>query len=280
MATTSEAEFDNMASLATQQAALAQLTPNPDTAAQLQSDLSTTSRVGIHRLLMWLFAYCAKLQQDLFDRFRIETDNLAKDGHYGTIRWFVSRAKRFQLGHALVFTELDAAYAVDDPPARIVTHSAVIERANVVVVKVAKAAGTGLAKLDPTEVLAVNDYFQELKPPVQVVVLTADADLIRLYGAVVYDGQLGLGAVQAAVTAAVRQYLRTLDFGGVIRNTDLKEAMRSAAGVVDVRLDYVQVRTTGPYVTIPRVHYSYAGHAAIDAANPLTSTLQWQVGNV
>lgn len=278
--TTVETIYDSMATQAASDAALAGLAPNPDSAAQLQSDMSSGSKVDIHRLVMRLFAYAAKLQQDLFDLFKVEVENLAKDGHYGTVRWFVSRAKRFQMGHVLVFTDLDAGYTVDDPASRIVTHAAVVELANQVTIKVAKAAGSGLQPLDPAELIAVNDYFQELRPPVQVLVLTAPADRLRLTGSVVYDGQATLAGVQAAVNFALRQYLRTLDFGGVVRVTDLKEVMLAAAGVVDVRLTNVEVRTTGTWVNVPRVHYTYAGHAELDASYPITSTLAWQVGNV
>ena len=278
MATTAETIFDHMASTATQEAALAELAPNPDSAALLRAETTSGSKVAIHRWYMWLFAYVAKIQQDLFDRFRVEVDELAKDGHYGTRRWFVSRAKRFQYGHVLQFTELDAGYAVDDPAARIVTHAAVVELANRVIVKVAKAAGTGLAKLDPPELVAVNDYFQELRPPVQVSVLTADADRLRILGQVVVDGQLPLNATQAEVVFYVNQYLRTLAFGGAVRVTDLKAAMLKAAGVVDVRIDRVEVRTTGPWVVIPRIYNTYAGHAVVDPSHPITGSMTWPVG--
>lgn len=273
--------YNHLANQATVQAALSELTPNPDTATQLQTEVSASSTVGVHRLLMWVYAYVSKLQQDLWDLFRTETEALAKDGHFGTRRWFVAKAKRFQLGHTLVFTELDAGYAVDDPAARIVSHAAVVEMANLVVVKVAKPAGTtGLQRLAPAELVAVNDYFQELRPPVQVNVLTADPDRIRIYGSVVYDGQLSLGGVQAGVLVQLRDYLRTLDFGGVVRLTDLKAAMLQATGVVDVRMDRVEVRTTGDWLNIARVHYTYAGHAAMDTGFPVTATMQWQVGQV
>jgi hypothetical protein len=269
-----------MASEAAQQAALAELTPNPDSAAQLQAELSAGSKVSVWRLLMWVVAYVMNRQVDLFDRFRVETADLAKDGHFGTRRWFVAKAKQFQFGDTLIFTDLDAGYATVNPAARIVTHAAVVEMANVVVVKVAKAAGTGLAKLDPPELVAVNDYFQELRPPVQVTVLTADADRIRLTGAVVYDGQQALPGVQSSVQYALTQYLKSLEFGGVVRVSDLQEVMLSAFGVIDVRIDIAEVRTTGLFSSIPRIHYTYAGHAVLDSAFPITSTMTWQVGNV
>lgn len=272
--------YNYLAQRVAEEETLAGLSPQPDSAATLLTALSSGSRVAIWRLLLWCVAYVHKIQQDNFDAFRVEVDGLAKDGHFGTRRWFVSRAKAWQSGHVLQFTALDAGYAVDDPAARIVTQAAVVELANTVIVKVAKAAGTGLAKLSTDELVAINDYFQELRPPVQVAVLTADPDLVRVLGAVVYDGQTPLAGVQAGVQFALAQYLKTLDFGGVVSVTGLRAAILSVEGVVDVRLNEVHVRTTGLWQPVPRVHYTYAGHAVIDPAHPITSSLEWAVGNV
>lgn len=272
--------YNVIANAAHAEAALAELTPNPDSAAQLAADLNSGSKASIHRLFMWLTAYLMKLQRDLFDRHKVEVIALGKDGHFGTRRWFAAKALAFQYGHTLVLTNLDARYAVDDPAARIVTHAAVIEAANRVLVKVAKDAGTGLAKLTPDELLAVNDYFQEMRPPVQVQVLTADPDKLRMYGAVIYDAETPLAGTQSAVNTAIATYLKTLEFGGVMRLTDLKAAMLQVSGVVDVRFDRVEARTTGLWGNISRIYTSYAGHMVLDAGHPITSTLAWQAGTV
>lgn len=272
--------YNYLAQRVAEQTALAGLSPQPDSAATLRSALASGSRVAIWRLLLWCVAYVHKIQDDNFDRFRAEVEGLAKDGHYGTKRWFVARAKAFQMGHQLQFSALDAGYATSDSAARIVAQAAVVELANTVVVKVAKAAGSGLAPLSNEELSAVSDYFAELRPPVQVAVMTAAPDRIRLTGSVVYDAQQPLGGVQAAVNAALATYLKGLDFGGVVTVTNLRRAILSVAGVVDVRLDAVHVRTTGPWQAVPRVHYTYAGHATIDPSEPIASSLQWAQGNI
>jgi hypothetical protein len=281
MPATTATIYNNMAGTAGVQDALTELTPNPDTVLQLRSDLSSNSRVSVWRLYMWLFAYAAKIQTDLFDLFKADVELLAKDGHYGTRRWFAAKALKFQLGYSLTFTDNDASYVTEDPAARIVTHVAVIELANRVMVKVAKAQGQTLVKLSPAEALAVNDYFQDLRPPVQVTVLTADADTLRMKGAVIYDAQVLLPLVKSAVQAAVTAYLKVIEFGGVLRLTDLKEAMLRAPGVVDVRLDLVEARVGGgQWNSISRVYYSYAGHMRLDPAFNIFNTLLWQAGNV
>lgn len=279
MATTQQI-YEQMAAQVTTEAALAELAPNPDSATQLTTDMSSGSKVSIHRLIMWVYAYLTKLQRDLWDRFKQETLDLAIDGHYGTVRWFIAKAKAFQYGDTLILTEKDAHYAVDDPAARIVTQAAVVESANTVLVKVAKTQGSGLVPLDPAEWAAVTAYFEDLRPPVQVAVLTSTADKVRAYGTVIYDGQVGLATAQAAVHAALATYLMGLDFNGALRLTDMKAAMLSAVGVVDVRFSLVRVSSAGgAWVNVPRIHYTYAGHAVLDSSMPITTTMNWFAGN-
>lgn len=272
--------YNHMASSMAQQEALAGLTELPDTAAQLRQDLSSGSRVSVWRLLMWVVAHVLSRHYDLFALYEKDVTEMARNAHYGTARWFVARALRFQFGHDLILTERDGVYAVDDAAARIVSKAAVVELANRVVVKVARQVGAALFPLTPEQLLAVNEYFQQLRPPVQVSVMTASADRMRLTGTVVYDPQVTLAAVQAAVLTATNGYLRQLDFRGVMRITDLKAAMLAVPGVVDVKLDLVEVRTLGPFMTISRVYTSYAGHLVVDSFYPLTTTMAWQAGAV
>lgn len=280
MSTSVSTLYNQMTTAATVEPELTGLTPAPDTFLQLQSDLSSGSKVARWRWIMLSAAYVMKLLRDQFDMHKEEVKELALEGHFGTRRWFAARARAFQYGHVLQFSSNDASYAVDDPAARIVSQVAVTELGNRVIVKAAKTFGSGLAKLDPPERQALDDYFQELRPPVYVQVISADADKMRLTGTVVYDAQAILLGVQAGVEAAVKGYFQTLEFGGVMRVTDLKQAMLGVTGVVDVQLTLVEARVGLTWSTVSRIYTAYAGHCAIDAAFPLTSTLTWQVGNV
>lgn len=280
MSTSTATIYNQLANTASQQTALAELSPSPDTTLQLRNDLNAGSRVSVWRLFMWLFAYASKLQSDLFDRFKQEVVELAKDGHFGTRRWFAAKALKFQLGYTLTFTDNDAYYTTDDAAARIITHVAVVELANRVLVKVAKTQGSGLVKLEPAEALAVNEYFQELRPPVQVMVLTADPDRLRIYGTVIYNPTVSLFIVRQNVKVAIDNYLSSLEFGGAMRRSDLMEAILAANGVVDVQLGTVEARTQGPWNGITRIYTTYAGYMVLDPAYSINTTLSWQAGNL
>ena len=280
MATTTDSIYDQIAGTASQEVALAELTPSPDTSAQLRADLSSDSTVSPWRLFARLFAYAAMVQQALWDRYRLDVIALSRDGHYGTRWWYIAKAKAFQMGHTLVMTSLDGGYAVDDPAARIITHAAVAERANLVQVKVAKGLTAPLQKLTPEERAAVNDYFQHLRPTVQVIAITGDPDSVKITGTVVYDPETPIMAVQSAVKLALDAYLITLDFGGVLRIQDMRSAILAVTGVVDVVFDQVEARSTGPFRPVQRLYHSYAGHMQLDPFSSIITTITWQQGRI
>lgn len=280
MATTTDEVYDQIADTASQEVALAELSPSPDTADQLREELSSGSTVSVWRRFAWLFAYAAKVQQDLWDRYRIDVMALSRDGHYGTRWWYIAKAKAFQMGDTLVMTSLDGGYATDNPAARIITHAAVAERANLVQVKVAKGIAAPLQKLTATELTAVNDYFQHLRPTVQVQCITGDPDSVKITGTVVYDPETPVMAVQSAAKLALDAYLSTLDFGGVMRLQDMRAAMLAVAGVVDVVFGLVEARSTGPFRPVQRLYHSYAGHMQLDPYSSIISTITWQQGQI
>jgi hypothetical protein len=280
MATTTDIIYDQIASTASQEAALVGLLPSPDTTAQLQADLSSGSTVSVWRIFARLFAYAAMVQQALWDRYKLDVKNLSRDGHYGTKWWYIAKALAFQMGDTLVMTSLDGGYATDNPALRIVTHAAVAERANLVQVKVAKGITAPLVKLTPTELAAVNDYFQHLRPTVQVQCITGDPDSLKITGTVVYDPETPIMAVQSAVKQALDTYLATLDFGGVMRLQDLRSAIMAVQGVVDVVFTQVEARSTGPFRPVTRLYQSYAGHMQLDPYSSIISTITWQQGQI
>lgn len=280
MATTTDRIYDQIASVASQEAALGELGPSPDTADQLRADLNSGSTVSPWRLFAWLFAYASSIQQALWTRYKKDVADLSRDGHYGTKWWYIAKAKAFQMGDTLIMTSLDGGYATENPAARIVTHAAVAERANLVQVKLAKGITAPLQKLTPEELAAVNDYFQHLRPTVQVQCLTGDPDSIKITGTVVYDPETPIMAVQSAVKQALDSYLGMLDFGGVMRIQDLRSVIMAVQGVVDVVFTLVEARSTGPFRPVTRLYHSYAGHMQLDPYSSIISTITWQQGRI
>ncbi len=249
-----------------------------DTATALKEDVTNGSSVSRNRLFRWVIAYCMWAQRVLFNQYRNDVEDLARNGHYGTARWFVQKALDFQYGHELIFTKKDAYYADDNEEARIVGYAAVVELGYKVIVKV---IGKDYALLNTDQVLGVNDYFDELRPPLPVVVICSPADRLWLDATIVYDAKQGLPNIKANVDVAVNEFVRNLGFNGVLNRTKLKLTMLAAPGVIDVVFHNVRARAnaTETWIDVNRIYHSYAGWMTVDTDHPI-SNLNWISSNV
>lgn len=274
--------YNQIAGASAQEEVLSQLDLSGDTAASLREDTNNSSTVSRSRLIAWIVAYAMWTQQVLFRQFRADVQELALDGHYGTKRWYVATAKAFQLGQPLVFTDQDAYYENDVPAARIVSHAAVTEMAYKVIVKVAKSNGSGLVALHPAERLAVQDYFDELRPLVAVEVRSAQGDEVRIQAKVVCDAKLGMAGIGSNVNTAINTYLTALDFNGVISRTKLNQVILAVPGVIDAVIDELQVRinSSSPWSNVHRIATTFSGWARISSQFPLSTGLQFVSSNV
>jgi len=274
--------FNEITAEATTESVLDGLDASGDTATQLKQDINNGSNVGLNRTIAYLIAYAMQAQRSLFRLFKIDVQNLALDGHFGTKRWFVAKALQFQYGYNLTFTDKDAFYPIIDEAAKIVSHAAVSESAYHVIVKVAKTQNNALIKLSTDERLAVQDYFDELRPPINVTVRSANSDKARIIGQVVTDAKQGIPNIQINVEQAIFNYLQTLDFNGVFSLNKLRQTILSVTGVIDVVFDDVAIRIDGNPVWNPvnRIYRSFAGFINLDANYQLSDTLTYLSSNV
>jgi hypothetical protein len=279
---TVEEIYDEITASQTVQSSLSDLDATGDTAVSLLADVGSGSKVGRHRLIKWVVAYAMWTQRVLWEIFRIDTKALAKDGHFGTKRWLVAKALAFQYGDDLVFTPLDATYDPIDASAQIVAKAAVTELAYKAIVKAVKQSGTGYTVLTSDERNGLQDYFDELKPPMNIEVRSALADKARIYGTVVCDAKQGIPQIQSNAEAAIVQYIADLDFNGVFSINKMREAVLDIAGVIDFLVVEVGIRIDGntTFVNVPRVYSTYAGHMVVDSSHALSQTLEFKSSNV
>lgn len=281
MATVDEI-YNEMAAATGWETELDSLTGKGDTATQYKADLSNQSIVGRNRLMMRLVSYAMYAQRVLWDIFRTEVKELALDGHYGTARWFVAKALEFQFGDNLVFTPKDAFYNPVNTSNRIVAQAACVELGYTVVVKAARLVSGSLVALTDNQRIALQDYFDELRPPIVVQVRSAESDKVRMKATVVTDAKIGTSTISNNVQQAINNYFGKLQFNGALRLTDLRQAILSVPGVIDLVIGSLEVRSnaSATWTLVNRVHVTFAGYAAVDSAFPLSSTLSFVSSNV
>ena len=264
------------------QSSLSDLDTSGDTATSLQNDVSNGSKVGRHRLIKWVVAYAMWTQRVLFEIFKIDVKDLAKDGHFGTARWFVATALRFQYGDQIVLTAKDFSYPVITTANQIVAKASVTELGYKVILKAVKQGGTGFSALNADERTALQDFFDEMRPPVTVEVRSAQADRVRIYGEVICDAKQGIANIQSNSEAAIVSYVANLDFNGVFSVNKMREAVLDLPGVIDFLVTQVDSRIEGSsnWTNVPRITNTYAGHMLVDSEFTLSETLEFKSSNV
>lgn len=258
---------------------LTELQPEPDSAQQLAEDLTSTSKVGIHRLLYYIVAQAIQFLEQIFDLHVIEVQDIADKIITATTRWYQEEALKFQLGDDLLFiTALGSLngkfqYAVLDESKQIIKRAAVTESGTQVVIKVAKLVADVPAPLDVAELAAFTQYTNEFRiAGTDTLIISAPPDELQLDLRVFYD-PLQLDAAGESLAnpgtfpaiEAIDGFISNLPFNGKYENTALVDAVQLAEGVEDPRLDEARSRFgANPYSIIADSVTPNAGHMVRD----------------
>ena len=135
--------YDEIIAEKESQATLTGLQPAIDDSQTLLADLTSTSKVAIWRLWAFLMAVAIWTHEKVFDLFREEIEETAKNLKVGTTVWYQQEAFRFQNGDAVTWNGSQYIYDPITPANQIIKRAAVQEGANRVVIKVAKLDGNG-----------------------------------------------------------------------------------------------------------------------------------------
>lgn len=81
----------------------------------LLTDLSSSSKVSVWRLMAFVVASVIWVLETFMDLWQAEVNTLIESQKFGSLPWYVSIAKLWQQGHVLIFVDDFPAYAADDP---------------------------------------------------------------------------------------------------------------------------------------------------------------------
>ena len=246
--------------------------------------LTSPSSVAVFRLLANVYARVAQTLETFFDRHVADVDAKLARAQPGTAKWYADRLKEFQQGDVVSIGDDGIRYPVGSTGLRLITQATAKENTDTrqLFIKIATddvAAPGGLRALTEAELVQVRGYLKEIKfPGHDLVVVSREADQLRLSAEVYYDPLLDKAAVQQAVVLAVRGYLKRLEFDGVIFNARLEDAIQAVPGVKDIRILEVSVRNGQAAATIvTRAYETQAGYIVEDeeAGATLLDTLQF-----
>lgn len=276
--------YDALALEKSTQQQLTGLAPAVDSAQQLLGDLDSPSKVARWRLFLWVVATAIWAHEVLWDLFRAEVDAIVASAHIGTARWYVRKALEFQLGYALVNVDGVFQYPTIVPAAQIVKRAAIREAGGLIILKVAKEVSGVVTPLDVAEMTSFTAYVNDIRMAGVMVNIVSDVpDLLHIGFDVYYDpllltpnGALITSPSTFPVEDAINAYISSLPFDGTLVLTHLVDAVQAAVGVVNPVLVAAEAHWGAfPLAPINVSYNSHAGHAAIDPAYPLSSTITY-----
>jgi hypothetical protein len=258
------------------------LQPNINSFQSLLTQLTTTSKVAVWRLLAYLIALAIWTHEKLIDVQTAELEQRAADVIPGTLRWYRNMAKEWQPGDALVWTGVLTRYEYQpvNEANQLVKYSAAIESNNQVTLKVAKESSGLAAPLTSAELSQFTAYITLRKyAGTNVAIISTAADDVNITGTVFIDPLVldttgeslslpGTFPVEDAINEFLKD-LGTVNFNGKLRAIDLVDVIQNVQGVnnfvlVDLEARYGVI----PYIDVLALtgqeYQSNAGHLVID----------------
>lgn len=216
--------------------------------------LNSTSKTAIYRNWIFNAAVAQQSLEVIQDRFESEVNEIIANNFIGTAKWYAERSKEFQLGYDLTLQGTKYSYATDDPDSQIIAAVSVTEDSgSTLFIKVAKenTMTAELEALSAQEKGQFSKFIAKIKlagTKINIVSLAAD-ELILSGCTVYYDSIYAEATVKTAVEQALVAYTKSIQFDGKVKASTVVDTIQAVAGVNDVVLDKLAIKS-GPDITL------------------------------
>lgn len=213
------------------------------------------STVSLESIWFYIVAFCVWTLEKLFDLHREEVTGIIDSLKPHSLRWYVSKAKAFMWGKALIQDtdeyDTDGMREEEVEAMRTVKYAAAVEKAAVVYLKIAGDSGGEPVPVGAAEYEGVKAYIKEIKDAGVVVEVVNEAAEHFACKITVYYNPMVLDAAGVAVDGTtpvqdtIRRFIRELPFNGEYRNAALVDALQTIEGVVIPELHVARTSTDG-----------------------------------
>ena len=185
------------------------------------------SKVSVEGLFFYIMAFAVWVLEKLFDAHREDVDNMLGDRLPHTTRWYRNLVLSFQPAWA------------GEP---IVKHCSVDDRGSRVKIKIAGGEAGAREPVSEAAYNAVVSYLAEEKDAgLKIDVVNEDSCRMSAHLVVWYD-PIELVPADKPVEAALREYVSSLDFDGLLSRNGIVEALRMVPGVKMVKIESLKTR--------------------------------------
>jgi hypothetical protein len=223
-----------------------------DASKTFEEQFSVTS---LESIWFYVVAFCVWTLERLFDSHRQEVTGIIDNLKPHSLRWYVSKAKAYMWGKALVTDtdEYDVSGMTTEQieEMRVVKYAAAVEKMAVVYLKIAGETNGEPSPVGVSEYEGFKAYIKEVKDAgVVVEVVNLPAEHFALEMTVYYDPMVlddsGVSPSGATpVQDTIRQFIAELPFNGEYRNASLVDALQAIEGVVIPEVHSARTSTDG-----------------------------------
>ncbi len=218
-------------------------------------DPTTWSAVSLERLVIYVFAFCQFVLEQIFDTHKADVESIIANKTPHRINWYANKVLDFMFGYDLIadqdIYDTTGLSESDIATAKVVAHCTVTDRADILTIKVAKNNGSDLEPLSNTELAALQSYMHKIKDAgvfLTFVNEAADSLLANIsiqYNAMILD-ENGVDILSGIETVknAVKDYLKSLPFNGEFSLQALVDVLQKVDGVVYANLKSIRVKAT------------------------------------
>jgi hypothetical protein len=210
--------------------------------------LSSRSATAVWRLWVFIMAVAHYAHELYFDLFRDEINETLNKRIQGTAEWYAQKAIEYQEGADLkvISGGTQLGYEPVQVSQRIVTRAAYREEPETgrLVLKLAQGDVDNLSKLDGTQVLRINKYFERIKfAGTNLAISSLDPDLLIPNMTVYHDGILGSTDIFSQVQLAIEEFIQNIPFDAVFYVTKFVDAIQQVEHVTDVKINSITIRS-------------------------------------
>lgn len=249
--------------------------------------LTSTSSTAIWRLIYYSIAIILNVQQQLYDLFVEDIEIKKKQYKPMTVEYWIDKLKNFYqynedpaIGQLKVNEDYTVLYEVEDEASKIIDFASVVQVNKNVYIKVAKTVSDLPAPLNEDELNNVKGFVDRMKfAGGYFIVSSWEADSVRFDLNVYYRKTYLQSVVESQVETAIENYMKSLDFDGVIVILDLMIAIKNVPGVKNVVVNSAQVLQAQETVLIDIManvddrFTTKAGYAVYDSANTILNLI-------
>lgn len=212
--------------------------------------LTSTSKVAIWRLMIYVVAFAVWSLEVLFDQHKLEVSGILSILKPHTPRWYRQKALSFQYGFDL-YPDTDVFNIEGFTPeqienSKIIKYSAVTEAVNEsrLIIKIAtEDSNLQLAPISEPQKESFDAYVEEIRDAgVKVTVINYLPDILRLNIAIYYDSLVltseGVSILSGKkpVEISLKEFMKELPFDGELILNSLEDKLQNTEGVKKVKL--------------------------------------------